>query len=630
MKKFILLILVLFAAEVFAQVEVYTMFPDPTDKDKEVYYAVVVYNPSNFPVTLDQVYIDASAAATDVFSSITFSDPAGAVIVSPQNYLINWSGAFTVDAKSAREFKVFVDLNRKTIGERPVIGRVVLAGVTYSSVVRNIMFEDASAAEVGYVVAGGYPYFNLTFESGETRTFTTRVCERSNKKQILAGMELSITIPIIFNASISDQPGWRNETVIGNTVRSILSADLKGACADLQFDVTAPVALDYSMHIFDTRLLGSDFAGFSVETICEEVVIVAPAPIGTLNLISTLTDLNLTDSYSFDINSTVVCDSNEPNAVCGNVDLTARYGAAVADTAIPLSGPLQTLINPYACGFLLSGSSCNYIWTVTATESGSFYVDTYASSIYSAPNETADKLITAVPGSLNIISAVAEPDTIAENEIFWLNATVQCEAGLCFDVFATARYGAAAPSATIPNFGQPMWTNPNPIACTAMVNQSVCTSNFNINGTTAGNYLVDVLFTSADAAVFANSTPDFNIAITPGSVCILDVNQTNLDFGAIAPAAFSRNVLLRVTNTGTAAGNILINGTDWTGAGFFGVENTFFKSSLVDWTPLSIFQQLIYSSLSPNSFFDADFKAFVPAGQPAGGYAQDINIIIQC
>jgi parallel beta-helix repeat protein len=82
---------------------------------------------------------------------------------------------------------------------------------------------------------------------------------------------------------------------------------------------------------------------------------------------------NVAQNQTFQINATVDCVSDDPSAICGIVNGTARYNysSTSPDAAVNKTNgetPFYTLSgNPQTCGSMSRGDECNLSWTINAS-----------------------------------------------------------------------------------------------------------------------------------------------------------------------------------------------------------------------------------------------------------------------
>ena len=256
-----------------------------------------------------------------------------------------------------------------------------------------------------------------------------------------------------------------------------------------------------------------------------------------ITLVVPESDKTIVDWYNFTIRGNVTCIGG---GYCGNVDMAARYnttGTADPDAYIPASGaPITTGgSNPYTCpGSMWSGDYCDNDWTIDIWESGSWVIDINTSSgeMYIDNNDSINRIITAPPGLLNWSNYTVDPTSLYANEIFWVNATVTCLNGLCFNITGHVRYNASAagpPDTIIPTSGDPLHTYSNFRSCgNWTTNSTNCNIFFNVTATQAGGYNVDINFTSTDIPVPENDTDDTLVTVNlpPGSINVTLMNAT--------------------------------------------------------------------------------------------------------
>ncbi len=155
---------------------------------------------------------------------------------------------------------------------------------------------------------------------------------------------------------------------------------------------------------------------------------------------------------------------------------------------------------------------------------------------------------------------------------------------------------------------------------------------FDLADLAAGNYVFDACDVNAFACSPANA-----VTIAPLVQCTISLSPNSLSFGTLNPTAntATQNVIID-TNSQTAAADILIYGTDWTGIGSnsFGVGNTVWAGALD--TLFSDANTLTYSAVltglqvSGDSSANVYIGAGVPGGVTGGAYTQNIVIENSC
>ena len=137
--------------------------------------------------------------------------------------------------------------------------------------------------------------------------------------------------------------------------------------------------------------------------------------------------------------------------------------------------------------------------------------------------------------------------------------------------------------------------------------------------------------TFLDSSSSANSVTDL---VTVGATCIPILSNTLITFPQTPPGSFaSTSNVETITNAGTSASNILVNGGDWAYASnSFAVSNTLWSAT----SGGNIGTQLIYSAVDTlikvlaggtNTIY---FGINIPTAQPAGTYAETINVLLSC
>ena len=111
--------------------------------------------------------------------------------------------------------------------------------------------------------------------------------------------------------------------------------------------------------------------------------------------------------------------------------------------------------NPFSCGELSDGDSCNidYWMNVSGNVGEGYSIKFNVSSSIGLTNESYAYVKISQPLTGNLIVSLDSPDPstytssnplpVQPNDTFWINATVTCSGGLCFDVYGTPRYNSS-------------------------------------------------------------------------------------------------------------------------------------------------------------------------------------------
>jgi len=137
--------------------------------------------------------------------------------------------------------------------------------------------------------------------------------------------------------------------------------------------------------------------------------------------------------------------------------LTATSGGENSwlNTRIDYIGVEYFQPNPYSCGQLNDGNSCdiNYWLNVSGNVGNGYVIKFNVSSSEGITNQTYAYVKISQPLTGNLIVSLDTPDpsvytssnplTVQPNDTFWINGTVTCSGGLCFNVYGTPRYNSS-------------------------------------------------------------------------------------------------------------------------------------------------------------------------------------------
>ena len=162
------------------------------------------------------------------------------------------------------------------------------------------------------------------------------------------------------------------------------------------------------------------------------------------------------------------------------------------------------------------------------------------------------------------------------------------------------------------------------------------------SGTVAGLYTQTLTFNNINLGASLGSGPaSVSLTANVQGFCSISLNPTSINFGSIAASAnVPTNQLITDTDSnGNAQASVLVEGTDWTGAGTFGVSNTLYSSSSqTTYTGNALTNTLTTTGITvaaptqsnPSTNSPIYFGLGVPAGAPAGAYSQTITIENSC
>jgi hypothetical protein len=194
--------------------------------------------------------------------------------------------------------------------------------------------------------------------------------------------------------------------------------------------------------------------------------------------------------------------------------------------------------NPLSCSLSL-GQTCAMSWTVNATGSGRYWLDTNFTSSYSSvpANDSGDFQVNITTPWLDV-TLVAPPlnSTVFRYKTFDINATVTCLGGSgihCNDVMGYASYNLT--SNTVPNVrinttagNVPFYnfSGANPYSCPNLTYGQSCNYSIRVNATGEfqSEWLLNVTFNSTQLGLPSSSTPNFKLVITPITGCMDFIN----------------------------------------------------------------------------------------------------------
>jgi len=112
--------------------------------------------------------------------------------------------------------------------------------------------------------------------------------------------------------------------------------------------------------------------------------------------------------------------------------------------------------------------------------------------------------------------------------------------------------------------------------------------------------------------------------------CGIVIDPTTINFDQVYTGGISPERTTDVTNQGSVAAVVDIQGTDWLASPeHFDVGNTVFGTATNPTTQLSLVEQL-FANIDHGNTQTAYFKMSVPTGQAMGVYTQTITFTAEC
>ena len=253
----------------------------------------------------------------------------------------------------------------------------------------------------------------------------------------------------------------------------------------------------------------------------------------TLNTPDIMQVTNKTIYTTFSVNATVFCRGNVGDT-CGVINGILRYNSSSSspDTQISTTTGAQPFFANLAnqtCGRLNVTSSgpdnCTLVWTVNATQLGSFKIDVLFSSNFSSvvlSNDTLDANITVFNPSnltINLSFPLVDPG-ISEGDSFNINCTANCTGQDCLNVIVYPIYCTGflcTPNQYLTTNSPGINSSTNGVSLGTVLAGTSQNATFTIKGITYGNY-----------SLSCNSTTSNDGNITLANNLLININRIPL------------------------------------------------------------------------------------------------------
>ncbi len=244
-------------------ISVYAVNPDPVDKDKTGYYAAVIFNPTESPVIITDVVIDASASGTDIFRDVC-KNPSTCFPTSGwtkvNNRRATWLGFYTLGAGDAVSFYALIKSNKKDAPNYLVDYRVRTFDGSFYSDSHNHQSTQVSGNLPFPNLAfdmGTYPGYNETTNTNTAKTYSISLEDTSGRTATIpSGVTLTIKIPEFTNLMDSGGDGWGPATINGDTIQVSTTDIVQNSKITYSFSATAPPTK--GLYLIDASMSGTN------------------------------------------------------------------------------------------------------------------------------------------------------------------------------------------------------------------------------------------------------------------------------------------------------------------------------------------------------------------------------------
>ena len=239
-------------------ISVYVAHPAPIDKDKEGFPACIVFNPTGSPITVSDVWINATSGTP--FDSVTAAEcyPTTGWSEIVADTCFQWSGTEVIGAGNVTAFYAHLKTDKDDgTFSFDVNYTAMIDGVNYyprKNYTTDLMNADYEYAQLsfGYTTWGADmrstlgPIFTIERNISKAESYNITLGELGGKLGIDSGATLTIKLPSVFsNIEDTGGAGWDTAYINGNTIIVNTTVEIDGDGAGYQhlnysFNATAP------------------------------------------------------------------------------------------------------------------------------------------------------------------------------------------------------------------------------------------------------------------------------------------------------------------------------------------------------------------------------------------------------